>query len=79
MIAPPVQAFVWGQRVTPLADLLNDGSFPDLPADALLAAAGDVGEVVQTGWHEEAEAAVYLVEFASGRVVGCFESEIAAV
>lgn len=76
MNAPPTQAFQWGRKVRPLEDLVNDGTYPDRPPDALLAAAGTVGEVVQTGWHEAAEQAVYLVDFGDGLVVGCFESEL---
>ena len=71
-------AFDWGRRVRAAVDLVDDGTFPDAPPDAPLAAQGETGEIVQTGWHEEARLPVYLVEFASGRVIGCFEHEIEA-
>jgi nitrogen fixation protein NifZ len=57
-------------------DLVNDGSYPDMGADALLAASGSRGEIVQTGLHEETSTPVYLVEFADGKVIGCLEHEI---
>jgi nitrogen fixation protein NifZ len=71
-------AYQWGQKVRAGADLVNDGSFPDFPADALLAAAGAVGEIVNVGHHEESNTPVYLVEFDGRLVVGCFEHEILA-
>lgn len=71
--------FTWGQRVQARVDLRNDGSYPDQPDDALLAAAGSTGEVVQVGLAVEAGINVYLVEFAPGRIVGCLEHELAAV
>lgn len=58
-------------------DLVNDGSFPEQPADAMLARDGDVGEIVQVGTHVETNIAIYLVEFGPDRVVGCLEGEIA--
>lgn len=75
--------FQWGQRVTALIDLFNDGSYPEVPADALLVALGAHGEIVQIGHHEEANLPVYMVEFgADGEnsrpcVVGVLEEEIA--
>jgi nitrogen fixation protein NifZ len=69
----------WGQRVRATADLFNDGSFPDQPADALLVRAGDAGEIVQIGAHVETETPIYLVEFSEHRIVGCLEDEIAPV
>jgi nitrogen fixation protein NifZ len=71
--------FDWGQRVRALVDLHNDGSYPDQPLDALLAAAGSAGEVVQVGVVVEAGINVYMVEFAPGRVIGCLEHELAPV
>lgn len=68
--------FQWGQAVATLADLLNDGSYPDMADEALLVASGSKGEVVQTGMHEESGTPVYIVEFANGKVVGCLEHEI---
>ncbi|HEY6095525.1 MAG TPA: nitrogen fixation protein NifZ [Gallionellaceae bacterium] len=68
--------FQWGQAVVAVADLVNDGSYPDMPEDALLVAGGSKGEVVQTGMHEESNTPVYIVEFADGKVIGCLEYEI---
>lgn len=71
--------YQWGQRVRALADLANDGSFPDVDPGALLVALGSSGEIVQVGTHTEANIPVYLVEFGKSRVVGCFEEEIEPV
>jgi nitrogen fixation protein NifZ len=71
-------AYQWGQRVRAAADLVNDGSFPDHPADALLVAAGTTGEIVNVGHHGESNTPVYLVEFGERLVIGCFEEELAA-
>lgn len=70
--------FSWGQRVRALIDLHNDGSYPDVPQDALLAPAGSTGEVVQVGVEVESGVSVYLIEFGPGRVVGCLEHELDA-
>ncbi len=79
MIEPAVPKYQWGQRVRASIDLVNDGSFPDQPADAVLAHEGDVGEIVQVGTHVDSNTPVYLVEFASNRVIGCLEGEIVAL
>ena len=71
-------AYAWGQRVVALDDLLNDGSYPDRPEDALLAARGTVREVVKIGHAEELNEPVYLVQFADC-VVGCLEIELVPV
>jgi nitrogen fixation protein NifZ len=68
--------YQWGQRVSALADLYNDGTFPDQPEDALLVKAGDKGEIVQVGTHTETNTHIYLVEFGEKLVVGCLENEI---
>jgi nitrogen fixation protein NifZ len=73
---PSQPKYQWGQRVCAATDLLNDGSFPDQPLEALLAKTGDAGEVVQVGMHVDTNQPVYLVEFAPNRVVGCLEDEI---
>jgi nitrogen fixation protein NifZ len=78
MIEPRAAIYQWGQKVYAEADLFNDGSYPDHPADALLVAAGTEGEIVQVGYHEEANLPIYLVEFPGGYVIGCFEEEIHA-
>lgn len=67
--------YQWGQRVTARGDLYNDGGFPEREPDALLVAAGEGGEIVQVGMHEESRTPLYLVEFKAG-VVGCLEEEI---
>lgn len=68
--------YQWGLRVAAVTDLVNDGSYPDKPMNALLVAAGDLGEIVQIGHHTEANMPVYIVEFAGRGVVGCLEEEI---
>ena len=79
MIEPRIPKFQWGQRVAALLDLRNDGSYPDAEWEALLAGAGDQGEIVQVGMHTDSNTPVYLVEFSDRRVVGCMEEEIAPV
>ena len=78
MIEPRAPIYRWGQKVCAVADLYNDGSYPDRAPDALLVAAGSEGEIVQVGHHEEANLPIYLVEFPNGCVVGCFEEELTA-
>lgn len=74
-IEPREPAYVWGQRVIALDDLVNDGSYPERPADDLLAARGSVGEVVNVGHAPDLNEPVYLVQF-EGCVVGCLEIEL---
>lgn len=76
MIDPVLPKYDWGQRVRPHLDLLSDGSFPEHPEGAVLVEAGTAGEIVRVGMHAEFNLPVYLVEFATDRVVGCFEHEI---
>lgn len=78
MIEPRLPKYDWGQRVTNLDDLYNDGSYPDVPAEVLLVAAGTAGEIVRVGTHTDSNTPIYLVEFGS-HVVGCLEEEIAAI
>jgi nitrogen fixation protein NifZ len=78
MNAPDEPKFRWGQRVSSLTDLYNDGSFPNAAVDALLVVAGVPGEIVQLGVHVESKTNVYMVEFPAGIVVGCLEDEIVA-
>ncbi|MGE0113767.1 MAG: nitrogen fixation protein NifZ [Steroidobacteraceae bacterium] len=68
--------YQWGQRVSTLLDLFNDGSYPDQPPQALLVPVGTLGEIVQVGTHTESNTPVYLVEFNGKQVVGCLEEEI---
>ncbi len=74
-IEPRAAAYAWGQRVIALDDLFNDGSYPERPFDALLAARGAVGEIVNVGHAQDLNEPVYLVQF-DGCVVGCLEIEI---
>lgn len=76
MIEPRLPKYQWGQRVKAMVDLRNDGTFPDVPAEALLVGIGHQGEIVQVGRHTEANLPVYLVEFGERLVVGCLEEEI---
>ncbi|WP_315713119.1 MULTISPECIES: nitrogen fixation protein NifZ [unclassified Bradyrhizobium] len=79
MIEPRLPKYQWGQRVKALIDLVNDGSFPNAPAEAKLVGVGDMGEIVQVGTHTEANMPIYLVEFGEQLVVGCLEEEIIPV
>jgi nitrogen fixation protein NifZ len=78
VIEPRVPIYQWGQRVSAVIDLYNDGSYPDQPSEALLVAVGQIGEIVQIGTHTESNTPVYLVEFGELQVVGCLEEEIVA-
>jgi len=74
-IEPRAAAYAWGQRVIALDDLANDGSYPERPVDAVLAARGSVGEIVNVGYAQEMNEPVYLVQF-EGCVIGCLEIEL---
>ncbi len=74
-IEPRAPAYAWGQRVIALDDLINDGSHPEREPDALLAARGSVGEIVNIGHAPDLNEPVYLVQFADC-VVGCLEIEL---
>jgi nitrogen fixation protein NifZ len=76
MPEPRLPKYQWGQRVKAAIDLMNDGSFPDAPAEGRLVAVGDTGEIVQVGRHTDANLPIYLVEFGERLVVGCLEEEI---
>ncbi|MDA8328454.1 MAG: nitrogen fixation protein NifZ [Betaproteobacteria bacterium] len=80
MLEPRMAKFQWGQRVVAGVDLVNDGSYPDREADALLVAQGSMGEIVQIGQHVDTDTPIYLVEFGidsqDSCVVGCMEEEI---
>jgi nitrogen fixation protein NifZ len=78
-LAPKEPIYQWGQPVKAVVDILNDGSYPDTPLDALLAAKDTQGEVVNIGVIEDSGEPIYLVEFADGKVIGLFEEEIAAL
>jgi nitrogen fixation protein NifZ len=75
-LEPREPAYAWGQRVIALDDLVNDGSYPERDEDALLAARGAVGEIVNIGQAPDLNEPVYLVQFPDC-VVGCLEIELA--
>ena len=77
-VEPRLPVYAWGQRVVALDDLLNDGSHPEREPEALLAARGAVGEVVNIGHATELNEPIYLVDFGHC-VVGCLELELAPV
>jgi nitrogen fixation protein NifZ len=79
MIEPRYPKFQWGQRVRTLIDLVNDGTFPDAPDEALLVPLGQTGEIVQVGTHTDSNTPIYLVEFTEKLVIGCLEEEILPV
>jgi nitrogen fixation protein NifZ len=72
----PRPRYGWGQRIVAACDLYNDGSYPNQPPEALLARAGEAGEIVQVGAHTGTNTPVYLVDFVNRHAVGCFEEEI---
>jgi nitrogen fixation protein NifZ len=76
MIEPQAPRFQWGQRVSAVSSLFNDGSHPDFAPGALLVAAGDKGEIVQVGTHAGTSTHIYLVEFNERLAVGCLDGEI---
>lgn len=79
MVEPQISKYQWGQAINCQTDLLNDGSYPDVPVEAVLVEQGTKGEIVNVGMVEETGAPVYLVEFANGKVVGVLEDEISPV
>ena len=76
MMEASVPSYDWGQRVQAATDLLNDGSYPEQPLEAVLVQTGEAGEVVQVGRFTDSGTVVYMVEFALNRIVGCFEQEL---
>jgi nitrogen fixation protein NifZ len=68
--------FELGRKVRATEDLLNDGSYPDTPEQAVLVGVDSLGEIIKIGTHLETESTVYLVEFGE-RVIGCLEGELA--
>lgn len=78
--SPPREpVYDWGARVSAAVDLVNDGSHPHVPPEALLVPMGTPGMVVRVGHAAEANVPVYLVEFPGGVLVGCLEDELVAV
>ena len=75
---PREPLYGWGERVSAVEDLHNDGSHPHVPPNALLIPAGTPGMVVRVGHAPDTNSPVYLVEFPGGVLVGCLEEELAA-
>jgi nitrogen fixation protein NifZ len=73
-----------GDMVFAAIEIRNDGSVPDLPAEALLAQPGTRGVLLNTGHLEEQpNTTLYLVRFEDenrelGPPVGCWPEEIVA-
>lgn len=73
-----------GDTVYAASHIYNDGSIPNLPEDALLAAPGVRGVIIETGHLEEApQRRVYLVRFEDadlnlGPAAGCWAEELSA-
>jgi nitrogen fixation protein NifZ len=71
-----------GDMVFAAIEIRNDGSVPELPAEALLAQPGARGVLLNTGHLEEQpDAVLYLVRFEDennelGPPVGCWPEEI---
>ncbi|MFZ3087580.1 MAG: nitrogen fixation protein NifZ [Methylotenera sp.] len=74
-----IPKYQWGQAISCQTDLINDGSYPDEPVEAMLVEQGTQGEIVNVGVVEETGIPVYLVEFTNGKVVGVLEEEISPV
>jgi nitrogen fixation protein NifZ len=74
-----------GDRVYAAADIANDGGIPDLAEDALIAAAGTRGVIVNIGHLEEdPDRTLFLVRFEGSDLVlgpptGCWAEELATM
>lgn len=79
ILEPRNPKYQWGQKVKTLIDLYNDGSYPEVPEEALLVGLGTTGEIVQVGTHTDTNTPIYLIEFTERLVVGCLEEEISPV
>jgi nitrogen fixation protein NifZ len=77
-----IQRYNMGEIVFATEDIANDGFIPDVAPDALLAAVGTRGVVVQIGFTEANEdVEIYLVRFEGdnqvlGPPVGCLVEEL---
>jgi nitrogen fixation protein NifZ len=71
-----------GDMVYAATDIINDGGIPDLPEDALIAAAGTRGVILNIGHLEEdPERPLFLVRFEGpglvlGPPTGCWSEEL---
>lgn len=74
-----------GDRVYAACHIYNDGGIPEIPDDALLAAPGTRGVIIETGHLEnEPRRRIYLVRFEDqemklGPPTGCWEEELQAM
>ncbi|NCC40822.1 MAG: nitrogen fixation protein NifZ [Gammaproteobacteria bacterium] len=74
-----------GDLVYATTEIRNDGGIPDLPVDALVAAPGTRGMLVNIGYLEEDPGrALYLVRFEEpdlflGPPTGCWGEELSVV
>ena len=77
-----VETYGLGDMVWSRSALCNDGTIPDVPGDAPLAAAGARGVIVKVGSLEEhPEIPIFLVRFEDadgvlGPPVGCLKAEL---
>ncbi|MCB1907600.1 MAG: nitrogen fixation protein NifZ [Rhodocyclaceae bacterium] len=72
-----------GELVFASQRIVNDGSLPELPEDAVLAEAGRKGVIVRCGHLAESREEIFLVRFADeggtlGPPVGCLADELAS-
>ena len=73
-----------GDTIFAASELLNDGSIPDLPDNALVAKQGTRGVIINVGHVEEQpNKELYLVRFENddltlGPPIGCWPNEIVA-
>ena len=71
-----------GDVVYAASHIYNDGGIPEIPEDALLAAPGTRGVIIETGHLEEAPSRkLYLVRFEDqdlklGPLTGCWPEEL---
>lgn len=67
--------YQWGNKVAVMADIINDGSYPNKAEGETIVVKGEAGRVRQVGQDEEKTTYLYIVEFGD-RLVGCFEDEL---
>ena len=77
------QQYQPGDIIYAAADIINDGSIPELAAQALIAATGTRGVVLNIGHLEEfPDKSLYLARFEAGEdkalgpAVGCWPEEL---